>query len=702
MDTQNGEESKIFHCFFIANLGIDEISAPIYFYPKDASDNKELRQYQKFCFPFKKSDISAIGQRHQHFAFMLTDLDKTHTYGFCKLVDSGRQCYCFISPLPWFEIFYKFLNCVRTIHSRNDLNTLQLLLDDLYLMPIPKPKVIVNVSSSLTFCAPDENDLPSIPENRNMMEYISAIHPKNMLEIFAALMFERRIIFAATSLSILTGCIFAAEALLFPLTWQHIFIPLLPQDIIDYCHAPMPFIVGLHASLLPLVQQSALSDGVVIVDIDEKTVTTPYDDLDNMPSEATSFLRSHLGKPNIAVGTNLAEAFLKTQARLIGGYRSALKFRMGESIVFDDEKFIELHKVGSRRNFAESLVQLQTFREFVDKRMEMLNNGIGFRDAFENEVTELQRHNGENGNAMYKEWLTVSRKGNEFIYNVKKHAKSNMKSARESARQSMRDMKIAVKEIQKEKEASSPRPSSLKSRQSLRENIRPMRPPRPPPPRPIPESPSESPESKHKPTRPPPPKPTRRYNLIDNDFDSIDHNRTVNNNNSLEIMATPNDVTPERESNSSLLIDLSDWQTSTNKNFDKLFNNDAWDKAAQGQTAVNSEQKMSGFENELFNFSEESTQTSKTILPKHRTSSIRRAEHVKSRPLQIVERQQELPDGELLLGLFDNNNKSSNEQSKSSMDFNWESFENSNTKDIKTKVSTQSTKSIDGPLISFD
>ena len=31
---------------------------------------------------------------------------------------------------------------------------------------------------------------------------------------------------------------------------QHIFIPLLPPHLIDYCTAPMPFVIGIHTSLL--------------------------------------------------------------------------------------------------------------------------------------------------------------------------------------------------------------------------------------------------------------------------------------------------------------------------------------------------------------------------------------------------------------------------------------------------------------------
>ena len=47
----------------------------------------------------------------------------------------------------------------------------------------------------------------------------------------------------------------AANAMLYPLTWQHIFLPLMPAAFIDYLTAPMPFLVGLPAALMPAMRQ---------------------------------------------------------------------------------------------------------------------------------------------------------------------------------------------------------------------------------------------------------------------------------------------------------------------------------------------------------------------------------------------------------------------------------------------------------------
>lgn len=480
----------VFICFFIVRLQEDGTFTREWTYPKDGCTDKEFKQYQNFCFPIAQTG-NPNDLKSQHFTFMLTDIETNRKYGFCKMIDSnianGKLCYCFLSEYSWFEIFYKCLNCVCTVHMRNDINTLHSIIEKFYQLPIPKANEIVSLSTSLTFSVPDETALPSIPENRNMMEYLSAINTKNMIDIYAAFMFERRIIFTSSNLSVISGCIFASESLLQPLAWQHIFIPLLHRHIIDYCTAPMPFIIGMHSSLYKTIEGTQTIDGVVVVNIDENVVYSPYDDTHKLPGDALSYLRSQLGKPNVSVGSNLSHAFLRTQATLFGGYRAALRFRMGETISFHEDKFISSFKPGGRRSFAEELIHLQSFRQFIDHRLHVLNKGIGFHDSFEKEVSEL--HEETDYATMYKEW--ISRKRTEMLYDIK----TNMKNAKSSAKQSMKDMKNAWK--------STPKDNITSREHSLRENISSARPPRPP--------------------RPPPPqkKTVTRFKMIDSDEPDI-------------------------------------------------------------------------------------------------------------------------------------------------------------------------------------
>lgn len=63
------------------------------------------------------------------------------------------------------------------------------------------------------------------------------------------MLFERRIIFTSKKLYRLSACVQSANAILYPMNWQHIFIPVLPQSLIDYLLAPMPYLIGLPYSL---------------------------------------------------------------------------------------------------------------------------------------------------------------------------------------------------------------------------------------------------------------------------------------------------------------------------------------------------------------------------------------------------------------------------------------------------------------------
>lgn len=516
---------RMFICFFIVRHHGGGSFQREWTYPVDGCSDAEFKQYENFFFPLSQTG-RVLDLRNQHFTYMLTDIDTSRKYGFCKIIDSGngKLCYCFLSDLPWFEIFYKCLNCVCTVHIRDDTNTLHSIVEKLYLLSVPRPNEIVSLSTSLTFSVPDDSVLPSIPETRNMMEYVSTISTRNMIDIYAAYMFERRIIFTSSNLSVISGCVFASESLLHPLSWQHIFIPLLHEHIIDYCAAPMPFIIGMHSSLYKKVEGTATTEGVVLVDIDENTVSSPYDDVHKLPNEAISYLRSQLGKPNISVGSNLAQAFLKTQAQLFGGYRAALKFRMGETILFDEDKFISSFKSGGKRSFAEELVHMQAFHQFIDKRLHMLNNGIGFHDSFEEVVTILQQE--YDYSSVYTEW--IARKRSEIYH----QAKANMKQARSSAKQSMREMKSALKSTPKE----STKENVIKEL-SLSEDIttaRPPRPPRPPPP-----------------TKPP--RTVRRFTVIDQE----NHDQPAK---SPSPVLSPNSrVSP---SNERLLIDFSSYSSS--------------------------------------------------------------------------------------------------------------------------------------------
>merc|ERR1719472_472148 len=99
-----------------------------------------------------------------------------------------------------------------------------------------------------------------------------------MIGMFASMLHERRIIVTSSRLSRLSACVQAANTLIYPMFWQHIFIPVLPHHLMDYLSAPMPFLIGVPDPLMKRIRRAELGE-VVILDADNNKVETPFDDL---------------------------------------------------------------------------------------------------------------------------------------------------------------------------------------------------------------------------------------------------------------------------------------------------------------------------------------------------------------------------------------------------------------------------------------
>lgn len=74
-----------------------------------------------------------------------------------------------------------------------------------------------------------------------------------MIAVFAAMLSERRIIFTSQRLDRLSSSVQAAHAFLYPMVWQHIFIPILPLKMKEMLGAPMPYLIGVPEAVLETV-----------------------------------------------------------------------------------------------------------------------------------------------------------------------------------------------------------------------------------------------------------------------------------------------------------------------------------------------------------------------------------------------------------------------------------------------------------------
>ncbi|XP_065599105.1 DENN domain-containing protein 1B isoform X1 [Cyrtonyx montezumae] len=420
-------------------------------FPEDFGDQEVLNSVPKFCFPF---DVERVSQNQvgQHFTFVLTDIESKQRFGFCRLTSGGKVCLCILSYLPWFEVYYKLLNTLADYLAKEQENDSNDLLKSLYSHPVPKANALVSLSVHSYFITPDITGLPSIPESRNLTEYFVAVDVNNMLQLYASMLHERRIIITSSKLSTLTACVHASAALLYPMYWQHIYIPVLPPHLLDYCCAPMPYLIGVHLSLIERVKNRSLED-VVLLNVDTNNLENPFNDLNNLPGEVVSALKNKLKKQSTATGDGVAKAFLRAQASLFGSYRDALRYRPGEPITFCENSFVK-HRSSTTKQFLETAVNLQLFKQFIDGRLSKLNAGRGFSDVFEEEITAGGFCGGNSRS--YQQWMYTVKKGGALINTAMTKAtpavKTAYKFAKNHARQGIKEVRSKLKHKESEED----------------------------------------------------------------------------------------------------------------------------------------------------------------------------------------------------------------------------------------------------------
>ncbi|XP_041774973.1 flocculation protein FLO11 isoform X2 [Anopheles merus] len=390
-----------FWCEIAPGTGEDN-SAPgqiVESFPESFKDAKVTADIPAFAYPcaFESRTI-------QVHSFVLTNIDSKWRFGFCRHDPKSPTAMVIITYLPWHDTFMRFLNVLADIR-KNRPNEFASFLAESYNKGVPEPGACLKLhydraSQTFLFQRPQQFQLPSIPENHNLNQYYNFVEPKFMIGIFAAMLAERRIIFVSRRLDILSSCVQAANAFLYPMVWQHIFIPVLPMQMKDILAAPMPFLIGVPEAVYDTLRREEIGD-VVILNCDKRTLETPFDDVKSMPQELVSSLKKQLSNQADHRGDRVSKIFLGILVQLIGGYRDAVKFN--DKITFDPETFIE-SRPSHLRPFLDKMLDLQIFQQFIEERLDMLNTGQGFSDEFEVEYFRYAEKSGRK-TKQYKDLL---------------------------------------------------------------------------------------------------------------------------------------------------------------------------------------------------------------------------------------------------------------------------------------------------------
>ncbi|XP_011864282.1 PREDICTED: DENN domain-containing protein 1A isoform X1 [Vollenhovia emeryi] len=436
---------QLFECFCEVAAPIGEKPAWILQkYPNSFLDQEILKSVPKFAYPCEFENLLV-----QHFSFVLTSIDSKWTFGFCRHDPKTETALVVLSALPWHETFYKLLNHIASLTSNASGEDLCKFLENVHTCGVPVPGNSISIplpNSTVNFIcqSPKQFQLPSIPENRNLTEYYSAVDSHNMMMIFASMLYERRIIFISKRLSRLSACVQACNALIYPMIWQHIYIPVLPLSLIDYLLAPMPFLIGVPTLTLQKIPKSDLGE-VVILDADNNTIESPFQDLESLPQDVVTNLKKALRNRPALLGDGVSRAFLRALVQLTAGYREALTLQQGERITFNQNAFVE-SRPSSMQPFLRKMLELQIFQQFIEERLNMLNSGLGFSDEFEMEACSYSAKSSSKFMQQYREWTyTMRKESSAFFRSVKDKANPAVKYAVKSMKDKGKDMKTAYK-----------------------------------------------------------------------------------------------------------------------------------------------------------------------------------------------------------------------------------------------------------------
>ncbi|XP_069095097.1 DENN domain-containing protein 2D isoform X1 [Pleurodeles waltl] len=305
--------------------------------------------------------------------------------------------YCIISCLGCFGLFSKIL---EEVEKRHQIATAVIypFMQALRETPFPAPGKTVTVKSFIPDSGTEfielTRPLDSRLEHVDFRILIQRVTCENILCIFASAVLERRIIFLAEELSVLSQCTHAVAALLYPFKWEHTFIPVLPRKLIDTVCCPTPFMVGVQTQWKDQVLDMPMEE-VLLVDLYEgKLLKKDGDEEYIVPPKLQNEMLISLTEQKNATQTpeqvnkNVSDTFMHFFVRTVGHYTSHIKRSRNEPPTFQEKTFCQDIKSKSIRRFVKKLVKTQMFSIFIQEAEKSPASQEGY---FQQKVIEYQR-----------------------------------------------------------------------------------------------------------------------------------------------------------------------------------------------------------------------------------------------------------------------------------------------------------------------
>lgn len=190
---------------------------------------------------------------------------------------------CILSYWPFVDAFKKYLTILYGMIGPDKSNAIPMeryicnFIDDIPAPPAGKIDVIYYINDEfISFKCPPLN-VPSTWMGFPLTPLFECLNLHNILILFVAILTERQILLISSQYSLLTSSAEGIVSLLYPLSWAHAYIPILPSRLLGVLGAPFPFLLGLHSSLYEENTSSVGGETVkVFLDLDIIDIPQAY------------------------------------------------------------------------------------------------------------------------------------------------------------------------------------------------------------------------------------------------------------------------------------------------------------------------------------------------------------------------------------------------------------------------------------------
>ena len=317
-------------------------------------------------------------------------------------------CICLISKYPYTAELGKCLETIYCIIGAKP-GLLNFEINDLimYLInSIPIPEKNTKIQFYIPYCnnpkielqCPKLDDISTM--NSNIMGLFKYFSVDSIVYIFRLLLSEKKILFIHNDYTELTNITNSFISLLYPFQWIHTYIPIMSAQMLKYLETFLPFLSGIHVSLMNLVEkvfkegENEESEDIILIYIktDEIILSSNFkknkikfskyiqNNIPNLPFEKElkkelKNIESNKKQPKSDILENrLRDAFINIFVKMFHDFEKYI-VNLDNDVVFNKVLFMKnlSNKEEKNEQFYNEFIDSQLFQQFTQNYLNTEN-----------------------------------------------------------------------------------------------------------------------------------------------------------------------------------------------------------------------------------------------------------------------------------------------------------------------------------------